>query len=194
MAQSTGMRPLIAILLFSAPVVAAEKESRLRLAVGGSWAVPLATPDGYHGTHQDTALSGLVQWESGRFLAQLEVAGGGFWAANPQWVAISGRVGVFLSRAPDVYVAVGPAFASENADSVAECGQFQFLRCDPFSGSGAAVSAEIAVRLPQLSFLQPSLFGGVLIPFFNVHQDFYPVPQSGDGVGLALIGLRLFLF
>src|SRR5512140_962952 len=104
------MRHLIVILLFSAPVAAAEKESRLRLALGGSWAVPLATPEGYHGTHQDSALSGLVQWESRRFLVQLEVAGGGFWAATPQWVAISGRIGAFLSRAPDVYVAVGPAF------------------------------------------------------------------------------------
>ncbi|HEY5678220.1 MAG TPA: hypothetical protein VI356_06735 [Myxococcales bacterium] len=185
------MRPLIVFLLLSAPLAAAENESRLRIAVGGSWAVPLATPDGYHGTHQDTALSGLVQWEAQRFLVQLEVAGGGFWAANPQWLAISGRVGLFLGRAPDVYVAVGPAFATENALSVAECPQFG---CDPFNGSGAAVSAEIAVRLPRLGSVQPSLFGDVLIPLFQVHQDVYPAAQSADGVGLALFGLRLFLF
>jgi hypothetical protein len=183
---------IIAVLLLSAPVAAEEKEGRLRIALGGSWTVPLTTPEGYHGTRQDSALSGLVQWESGRLLLQLGVAAGGFWAANPSFVAISGRVGVFLGPAHNAYVAIGPAFATESADSVAECAES--FGCDKFSGKGAAVSAEIAVALPQLRLMQPFLFAEVLVPFFHVEQDFFPAPRSADGVGLALFGLRLFLF
>lgn len=187
------MRFLVLALLLSSPLLAAgHGENDWRVALGGAWVVPLRSPDGFNGTRQDAGVSLLVQRESRRWLAQAEMAGSGVWAANPSFLAISGKLGLFVVRAPDIWVALGLAYVTQRADSSAEC--FPPFNCDKLRGSGGAVTAELGARLfPQLA-VEPAVFAQLLVPRFHVEQhDYVPAIQNTNAVGVVLFGMRLFL-
>jgi hypothetical protein len=160
------------------------------IAPGAAWTIPFAASPGYHGTRQDLALSLSAQFESQRWLFQVEAGFGGFSASNPLFRLFAARAGLFVARGnPAVAATLGLGYLTYQADSSEECPEFG---CDKLQGSGAAIVGEAFARFDLGWSMRPALFISVVVPAFNVSQHVSLVTDV-RAAPVVTLGVRAFV-